>query len=245
MLVDGGGLPGGNYIRGIRAGLDVGEDVVSPYLWARGLKRLDVVALTHAHEDHLGGLGAVLRNFRVGELWVGHDVDSAAYRALLDEAHAHGVRVVHQLQGATFDWGGLQVRILWPDNDDPVGVASNDDSLVLRLQQGSESFLLAGDIERPVENALLADRDALPAAFLKVPHHGSRTSSTPPFIDAVHPQFAAISVGAFNAYGQPNDDVIERIGAEGAHVYRTDRDGAITTLTDGRSMDVRAFLEHR
>ena len=160
MLVDGGGLPGSTFVRGMRAGIDVGEDVVSPYLWSRGLKRLDVVALTHAHEDHIGGLFAVLRNFRVGELWVGHDVDSAAYRSLLVEARARGVRVVHRVQGESFDWAGVRIQVLWPLNDDPVRSATNDDSLVLRLQDGSERLLLAGDIERPVERNLTAGADS-------------------------------------------------------------------------------------
>src|SRR6202043_1853741 len=94
MLVDGGGLPGGAYLHGHRPGIDIGEDVVSPYLWSRGLKRIDIVALTHGHEDHLGGLPAVLRNFRVGQLWVGRDVNSAAYHGLLSTAAADRKSVV-------------------------------------------------------------------------------------------------------------------------------------------------------
>jgi competence protein ComEC len=242
MLVDGGGLPGSTFIRGVRPGIDVGEEVVSPYLWSRGLKRLDVVALTHAHEDHLGGLFAVLRNFHVGELWVGHDVDSDAYRGLLVEARARGVRVVHRVAGESANWDGVNIRVLWPANDDPVHSATNDDSLVLRLDDGGESLLLAGDIERPVERALTADVAPLASDFLKVPHHGSRTSSTQAFLDAVHPRFAAISVGEANPFGHPNQDVIDRICAEGAQVYRTDRNGAVTAMTDGRSIAISTFL---
>jgi competence protein ComEC len=243
-------LAGSSYIRGNRPGIEVGEDVVSPYLWSRGLKRIDVIALTHGHEDHLGGLPAVLRNFRVGQLWVGRDVDTANYRRLLAQANARGVPVLHRVSGEHFDWNGALIRVLWPDGGDGLKKALNDDSLVLRLVDGRESFLLTGDIERPVERGLLTQQAqdsqneaAISADFLKVPHHGSKTSSTQPFLDAVHPRFAAISVGESNTFGQPNAEVIGRISAEGARVFRTDRDGAITAITDGNALSVRSFLD--
>jgi competence protein ComEC len=244
MLVDGGGLPGGAYIHGSRPGIDVGEDVVSPYLWSRGLKRIDVVALTHGHEDHYGGLASVLRNFKVGEVWVGHDPQSAAgYRALLAEVHALQLPLVHRVRGDSFDWGGVHVSFLWPADDSPVKTASNNDSLVMRLEDGSETMLLTGDIETPVERTLTADGDTLSADFLKVPHHGSKTSSTQGLLDAVRPRFAVISVGEDNTFGQPNSEVLDRIEQEGARLYRTDRDGAVTALTDGNQLSVNSFLE--
>ena len=242
MLLDGGGLAGSAYVRSRRPGIDVGEDVVSPFLWSRGLKRLDVVALTHAHLDHLGGLAAVLHNFQVGELWVGRDIQSPAYMALLQEAREHGVPIIHRQRGDQLDWDGVRMQVLWPDNIEPARTAGNNDSLVLRLEAGHEILLLTGDIERPVERALLDDGDSLGADFLKVPHHGSRTSTTGPFLDSVHPRFAAISVGENNAFGHPHADVLERIATEGAHLYRTDRDGAITILTGGNQMEVHTFL---
>src|ERR1700690_2401134 len=107
MLVDGGGELGTFHSGGMRSGIDIGEDVVSPYLWSRGLKQIDVIALTHAHEDHLGGLPAILENFRVRELWVGRDIQSAAYRHVLDVARARGVRILHRKQGELFNLGGV------------------------------------------------------------------------------------------------------------------------------------------
>ncbi len=243
MLVDGGGLPGGDYIRGARPGIDVGEDVVSPYLWSRGLKRIDVIALTHAHEDHYGGLASVLRNFQIGELWVGHDADSQGYRALLAEAHALHLPVVHRVKGDSFNWAGVHIGVLWPADNAPVKTASNNDSLVMRLEDGQQTMLLTGDIENPVERKLTADGDPLSADFLKVPHHGSKTSSTQGFLDAVHPRLAVVSVGEDNAFGQPNADVLGRIQQEGARLYRTDRDGAVTALSDGRQLTIHSFLE--
>jgi len=242
MLVDGGGLAGGFYIRGARPGIDVGEDVVSPFLWSRGLKRIDVVALTHGHEDHYGGLAAVLRNFQVGELWLGPNGDSAGFFALLAEAQARRVPIIHRLKGDAFDWGGVNVDVLWPLDDTPVK-ALNDDSLVLRLKDGNETILLTGDIEKRVERALTADGEPLSADFLKVPHHGSKTSSTQDFLDAVRPRFAAISVGEGNAFGHPNAEVLDRLRQEGTRVYQTDHDGAISILTDGRQVTVSSFLE--
>jgi competence protein ComEC len=245
MLVDGGGLPGSGYIRSRRPGIDVGEDVVSPFLWSRGLKRLDVVALTHAHQDHLGGLSAVLANFQVGELWIGRDIQSAAFAALLSEARARNIPVAHRRRGDRFTWDGVNVQVLWPDNLEPAKTAENDDSLVLRLRNGGETLLLTGDIERPVERTLLDDGDSLGADFLKVPHHGSRTSTTEPFLESVHPRIAAISVGENNPFGHPSGDVIQRLEMEGAKLFRTDRDGAVTVLTDGTILETHTFLRPR
>jgi competence protein ComEC len=243
MLIDGGGQAGAERIGGYRTGLDVGEDVVSPYLWSRGVKKLDVVALTHAHHDHLDGLHAVLANFKVAQLWVGHDENTRAYDEFLAEARAHGILIVHEQAGQHFDWDGVEGRFLWPIDSAPVKAASNNDSLVLRLTDRKIRFLLAGDIEKKVESDLLGEGQPLTADFLKVPHHGSKTSSTDAFIQAVQPKFAAISAGLDNPFGHPNAEVVDRYRDRGVHVLRTDMNGAITALTDGNSLRVSSFVD--
>ncbi len=242
MLVDAGGTSGFRRVAGMRTGLDVGEEVVSPYLWNRGLKTLDVVALTHAHQDHLGGLDAVLKNFRVRELWVGRDVASPAYQALVELARARGISLVHRIRGQDFHWDGVTGRVLWPDSDAEVENAKNNDSLVLRLQYGRVALLLPGDIEVPVERKL-AGGDALASEFLKVAHHGSKTSTSEAFLASVAPRFAAVSVGENNPFGQPSADVLERLRSAGVRVLRTDRDGTITVSTNGQTLQVRSFYK--
>ena len=242
MLVDGGGELGNFHSGGMRSGIDVGEDVVSPYLWSRGLKKIDVIALTHAHEDHLGGLPAVFENFRVSEFWVGRDIHSAAYRQVLAAAREHGVLIRHLKQDDSFSLDGVSGNILWPDDPSAGESAKNDDSLVMRLTDGAESFLLAGDIERPSERRILAEEQHVDVNFLKVAHHGSKTSTTDPFLSAAHPAAAAISVGRDNSFGHPSPEVTGRLEAAGVRVYRTDRDGAITASTDGSTLNVSTFL---
>ena len=242
MLVDGGGLAGSGWVKGMRLAPDVGENVVSPYLWSRGLRRLDVVALTHAHEDHLGGLPSVLDNFHVGELWVGRDEDTSEYRALLAKARQHGVRIVHKTEGDELAWGKVHGKVLWPPAEGTAREASNDDSLVMRIENGATSFLLTGDVEQPEEKKILAEGETLASDFIKVPHHGSKTSSTEPFLAAVQPRVAVVSVGEGNAYGHPSESVIERYQQDGVRLLRTDRNGAVSVSSDGHVISVQAFV---
>jgi competence protein ComEC len=242
MLVDAGGALGSFHADGMRSGLDIGEDVVSPYLWSRGLKQIEVVALTHAHQDHIGGLPAVLENFRAQELWVGRDIGITIYQQVLAIARQRGVRVMHMKEGDAFARGVVSGNILWPEEVTEHQTAQNDDSLVMRLTEGSQSMLLSGDIERPSERKILAENETVDADFLKVAHHGSKTSTIEPFLSKSHPSFAAISAGRDNSFGHPSPEVVERLEAAGVRVYRTDRDGAITATTDGQTMAVSTFL---
>jgi competence protein ComEC len=232
MLIDAGGPVGGvTEAAEATSRFDVGEEVVSPYLWSRRFRRLDVVALSHAHSDHMGGMAAVMRNFRPKELWVSIDPNSEAYRALLVEARQLGVVVRHFYAGTQLAWGGMQVTMLAPETGytNP-GEPVNDDSLVMRMQYGSGSVLLEGDAEAPSERAMLAHGRVAAVTLLKVGHHGSRTSTTQEFLDAAAPKDAAISVGLGNTFGHPRYEVIERIAKAGSKLYRTDEFGLTTFL---------------
>lgn len=243
MLIDGGGLSGSEWIGGHRSGPDIGEEVVAPYLWSRGLKKIDVVALSHGDHDHIDGLHSVLEDFRVKELWIGRDDNRAAVQSVLSEAREHGVVVVHENSGSKFNWGGSDDQILWPQEVGAADKPSNNDSLVIRLGDGQIHFLLTGDIEKGAEASLVADGLPMAADFIKVPHHGSKTSSTDSFLAAVSPRFAVASVGEANPFGHPAQPIVDRYTGIGARFLRTDRDGAVTAMTDGHAISVTTFAE--
>ena len=237
MLVDGGGIP--SFGRRSHTQMDIGEDVVSPYLWERSIRTVDVVALTHAHEDHIGGLAALIENFHVKELWTGAMADSPAWCALRDKAQRRGVRIVPMQSGRNFAYGGTQIEVLAPLADYvATEVPRNNDSLVLRIAYGRNSFLLTGDMERQIERDLTFDGRVVHADVLKVGHHGSKTSSTEDFLGRVQPAFAIISVGSGNSYGHPNPDVLDRLAEHHTTVFRTDQDGLVSIRSDGRRLSV-------
>jgi len=229
MLVDAGG-PVGQALLPDR--WDVGEEVVAPYLWSRRISRLDVVVLTHAHSDHMGGMEAVLRDMRPRELWVSVEPKQAeAMRALLREAAELGVVVRWMRAGDAVEWGAMKVDVLSPErgyaND---GGAVNDDSLVLRMRYEKASVLLEGDAEAASEAAMVRDEELAPVTLLKVGHHGSITSTGAEFLAKVKPKDAVISVGRRNTFGHPRMEVLQRLQDAGVKVFRTDRMGAETFL---------------
>jgi competence protein ComEC len=243
MLVDAGGPVGGvTEAAEATSRFDVGEEVVSPYLWSRRFRRLDVIVLSHAHSDHMGGMPAVMRNFRPRELWVSIDPNSDAYRALLTEAKDLGVTVHHFYAGDQLAWGGTQVTILAPEKgySNP-GEPVNNDSLVMRMQYGKSSVLLEGDAEAPSERAMLAHGRVAAVTLLKIGHHGSRTSTTQEFLNAAAPKDAVVSVGLGNTFGHPRYEVIERIARARTKLYRTDEFG-LTTFLLGRDGGIHEIL---
>jgi competence protein ComEC len=141
-----------------------------------------------------------------------------------------------------FTRGVASGNILWPEDLTENHAAKNDDSVVMRLTDGTQSILLPGDIARPSERTLLAESEIISATFLKVAHHGSRTSTIEPFLAKLHPGFAAISAGRDNSFGHPSPEIVERLKAAGVCVFFTDRDGAIAATTDGRTLSASTFL---
>lgn len=231
LLVDGGGFGGGP--RQAPQGFDIGEEVVSPALWARGIRHLDVVALSHAHSDHMGGLPAVLRNFHPTELWVGNNPPVDAYETLLDEAKQLGVNVKTLRAGDAMPLGTSHVRVLAPFRDyQPGAEPTNNDSLVLHVAYGGTSVLLEGDAEAPIEQAMLAESD-LKSTLLKVGHHGSVSSTRPEFLARVAPQWAILSCGLHNRYGHPRAEVLEELQDARVRTYATDVQGAQCFALDG------------
>jgi competence protein ComEC len=231
MLVDGGGFGGGP----LQAAqdFDIGEEVVSPTLWSRGIRHLDVVALSHAHSDHMGGLPSVLRNFRPNELWVGDNPPVDTYNALLDEARELRVQVRRMREGDRATLGSAQINVLAPlANYQPSAEPGNNDSLVLHVSYKTTSVLLEGDAEAPIEQGMLAGQ-GLESTLLKVGHHGSVTSTRPEFLTRVAPQWAVISCGLHNRYGHPRAEVLAELQASHVRTLSTDIHGASCFELDG------------
>jgi competence protein ComEC len=236
------GLSGGRWPARKRAT----SDPTSPYLWSRSIRKIDVVALTHAHDDHAGGLPAVIENFHPTELWTGaipsSDHPSPAWSAVRGRALAEGTKILALSSGRSFDFGGAHIDVISPPADyAPAASPMNNDSLGLRITFRQRSFLLTGDMEKPMERRALIDAEPLRADILKVGHHGSNTSSIDPFLDAVSPMFAIISDGFENSFRHPHPKVLERLRMHQAGILRTDRDGLVTVRTDGRRIFIQTF----
>ncbi len=241
MLIDGGGHYSDSF--------DVGERVVSEYLWSQGVGRLDWVALSHNHPDHINGLKSVLRNFCVGEVWEApNPYVSRSYfqfKALLTQKNIPTKLVA---AGDNFRLGeGVELFVLNPPRKTKPELSTdkhkteNNRSLVFRISYGQVSFLFTGDIEREAERYLLKQPASLASSILKSPHHGSLTSSSPAFLKAVNPQLAVFSIGPAHQVWHPSPKMYARYERLGIRILRTDQHGAVTIETDGSRYEVSTW----
>jgi competence protein ComEC len=256
LLIDGGGRP---EVRQRRRGSEdeeteefepdarsVGDAVVSEYLWWRGLARVNYLLATHADADHIEGLNAVAKNFKVDAALVSRaPQDDAEFVRFASTARDAGVPVYIVGRGDRLSFGAVEADVLWPplaggDADSPSG---NNQSVIIRLRFGRRTFLFTGDAEADAERALVTAGDDLRGDAVKVAHHGSRTSSIESFVNATRPALAVVSVGLESPYGHPHPEVLERWRASGAQVLTTGRRGTITVSTDGDDLKVETFVK--
>jgi competence protein ComEC len=229
-----------------------GERIVVPYLQASGITKLDSLIISHADSDHSGGAPAVLDGIEVRQLLGA----LAPANPLWSNARAAGAETVSCAAGQHWQWDGVDFAMLWPDAG-PLQGKPNAHCCVLRVSASSVdkasgqapgvTALLAADIEAPVERVLLSrDRDALRADVLLVPHHGSRTSSTEPFLDSIDPSIAVFQVGYRNRFHHPHPGVFERYRARRIELSRSDDDGATRIEAGGAGLSLERYRQtHR
>ena len=219
--------------------IDGGKPEKSSYIYAwlqqHGLSYLDVIVATHVDADHIGGLSGALNYASVGTAYCPVTTGTTeTFQSFVKYLAQRGKQITVPTAGETFPLGGAQVQILGPLHS---AEDSNDNSIVLKLSFGATTFLFTGDAERTEEQDLLNAGVNLQSTVLKVGHHGSDTSTLYPFLRAVAPQYAVISVGAGNSYGHPTEAVLSRLRDAGVTTFRTDLQGEITAVSDGQTVN--------
>jgi competence protein ComEC len=237
LLVDAAGTPFGG-------GFDVGSRVLAPALWARGLRSIDTLLLTHGDPDHIGGARAILGDFRPSRIWEGIPVaQHPGLQAVRERARELDTPIEQRRAGEEMHIGGARVRVLHPPPSEwERQRVRNDDSVVLEVLYGDVAVVLMGDIGAAVERAILPTLTPARVRILKAAHHGSRTSTSRELLEYWRPQIAIISCGRGNTFGHPAPDVLTRLTSIGAAIYRTDLDGQITLDTDGRRVRIHTYV---
>jgi len=224
---------------------DRGETVIVPYLRSRGIGQLSAVAATHPDADHVGGLASVIEEIPVGMIIRGPgESQTESYQDFITAVEESGAQCIELGRGDVVrGFPGATLRALNPGEEDAQFLDSNDSSLVLRLDYGSVSILFAADAEKFAEQRMLRSGAPLDCDLMTAGHHGSRTSNSDSFLDAVTPEIVLISCGRNNRYGHPHPETLARFQHQDATIYRTDQHGSVAIFTDGRNVRVETTKE--
>ncbi len=225
--------------------ISIGEAAVSPYLWQRGIKRLDFIAASHGHSDHTQGFADIGKSFAIGAALTGViPTDDKQFDAFRQAATLANAPLQSLARGNHLEIDGVSIEVLTPFRDAlQAPQAANNQSLVLRLRFGERVFLLTGDMEKEIEARLVAANADLKTDVLKVAHHGSRSSSTANFLARAKPSIAVISVAHPSPFDHPHAETMEGLKTSGAQILQTSRCGAITISTDGKDLQVKTFVK--
>ena len=242
FMVDTGGVREGSY--------DIGSRVDVPYLLHYGVQKLDYIFLTHAHDDHAGGVKGILSKIPVGAIGIGHE-GAGDYLQTFGTGEIGKIKklLVPLQEGSSIELDGVRIDMLYsPESkkvqESQLQATGNEFSNLIRVSYGEAFFLFTGDLVAEQEQQVLANGTNVASTVLKVGHHGSRTSSSQEFLTAVNPGWAVISCGYNNSFGHPHKEILNRLtSCTKAEILRTDQQGAIVFKTDGKSIKVESFYQ--